>query len=137
MRRSCSTSIGGFSRELRLGQPGRYPDAACRHTPRFRAPEEDLRRPLHERFNGDRTVANGSIVPGIKNRGSTLHAEAGASSGSARTTASRLQRASQAPRRIRSHPYVYGTLDQEEWAEYSDHAPIISTFEADSPGSEG
>jgi hypothetical protein len=40
-------------------------------------------------------------------------------------------------RRIRSHPYVYGTLDQEEWAEYSDHAPIIATFEADSPGSEG
>ena len=29
------------------------------------------------------------------------------------------------------------TFDQEEWAEYSDHAPIIATFEADSPGSEG
>jgi hypothetical protein len=68
-----------------------------------------------------------------------IHAprEAGASSASARTTASRPQRASQAPRRIRSHPDVYGTLDQEEWAEYSDHAPIIATFEADSPGSEG
>jgi hypothetical protein len=23
-----------------------------------------------------------------------------------------------------------------QWAEYSDHAPIIATFEADSPGSE-
>ena len=36
-----------------------------------------------------------------------------------------------------ANPYVCGTLDQEEWAEYSDHAPIIATFEADSPGSEG
>jgi hypothetical protein len=36
-----------------------------------------------------------------------------------------------------SRSHVYGTLDQEEWAEYSDHAPIIATFEADSPGSEG
>jgi hypothetical protein len=36
-----------------------------------------------------------------------------------------------------ANPYVYGTLDQEEWAEYSDHAPTIATFEADSPGSEG
>jgi hypothetical protein len=35
------------------------------------------------------------------------------------------------------NPYVCGTLDQEEWAEYSDHAAIIATFEADSPGSEG
>jgi endonuclease/exonuclease/phosphatase family metal-dependent hydrolase len=36
-----------------------------------------------------------------------------------------------------ANPYVCGTLDQEEWAEYSDHAPVIATFEADSPGSEG
>ena len=36
-----------------------------------------------------------------------------------------------------ANPYVCGTLDQEEWAEYSDHAPIIATFEADPPGSEG
>lgn len=27
-----------------------------------------------------------------------------------------------------ANPYVCGTLDQEEWAEYSDHAPIIATF---------
>jgi hypothetical protein len=76
-------------------------------------------------------------VPCIKTRGSTLRAEAGASSASARTTASRPQRASQAPRRIRSHPYVYAILDQEEWAEYCDHAPIIATFESDAPGNEG
>jgi len=38
---------------------------------------------------------------------------------------------------LMNNPSVCGTLDQEEWAEYSDHAPIIATFEADSPGSEG
>jgi hypothetical protein len=70
-------------------------------------------------------------------RASTLRAEAGASSASARTTASLSAAGVSGPRRIRSHPYVYGTLDQEEWAEYSDHAPTIATFEADSPGSEG
>jgi hypothetical protein len=36
-----------------------------------------------------------------------------------------------------ANPYVGGTLDQEESAEYSDNAPIIATFEADPPGSEG
>jgi hypothetical protein len=35
------------------------------------------------------------------------------------------------------NPYVCETLDHEEWAEFSAHAPIIATFEADSPGSEG
>jgi len=25
----------------------------------------------------------------------------------------------------------------DEWAEYSDHAPTIATYKADSPGSEG
>jgi len=35
-----------------------------------------------------------------------------------------------------ANPNVCGTLDQEEWAECRDHAPIIATFEADS-GSEG